>query len=380
MPGLLKAMLVLRHRHIPATLHTERPNPDIDFDGLGVRPSVTPEPLAECGTPIVGVNSFGFGGSNAHVVLAAAPNPTGPTMLAPTAPEVPVIVSGRTEAALAEAATRLADHLELLDDKEFLDLSYTSCRRLARRERSLGVVAGNAKAVAEALREAVNGTSGIAGVTARTGRIGFVFSGHGAQWAGMGVALLAEPIFEQALDNADAALRPHTGWSVKEMLARAPADIPIEDTEIVQPMLFALQVSLVALLRHWGVHPHAVTGHSLGEIAAAHTAGALTLDEAARLVAARCAAQALTAGRGRMAAVGLSECDALVDLQALPGMYVAGINSPTDVTVAGDESQLTAWLADLTDRGVFNRMLGLDYAFHCAVMDPVEEPLRNLSI
>ncbi|MET9972848.1 acyltransferase domain-containing protein, partial [Streptomyces sp. NPDC006356] len=212
---------------------------------------------------------------------------------------------------------------------------------------------------------------------AERGAVAFVYSGNASQWPGMAADLMAgEAVFRAAVEAADAALSPHLGWSVAKELER-PAAARWARTEIAQPVLFAVQVGLTALLEYHGVRPRAVAGHSVGEVAAAYTAGALTLEQAALVLAHRSRTQGRTAGRGRMAAVGLPEDAARAELACFGGeLEIAGVNSDRDVTVAGDPDALAALGAELTARDVFFRELDLDYAFHSRAMDPIEEPLR----
>ncbi|KNB50449.1 type I polyketide synthase [Streptomyces caatingaensis] len=379
MPGLFKALLVLRHRRVPPTLHAEPLNPHVPFADWKLAPAVRPLRLDATPRPVAGVNSFGFGGANAHVVLA--PPPDTPAPVRTTTPSaLPVLVTARTPAALAAAAARLADRLTGPDRPDFHDVVHTLARRRGRHEHRAVVLAAGPADAAHGLRALADGREPPAGAAAEEavtrGKVAFVYSGNGSQWAGMGADLLAtEPVFRTAVEEADAALRPHLGWSVRAELAgrcARPAD-----AEFSQPLLFAVQTGLTALLASHGIVPRAVLGHSVGEIAAAHAAGALDLPSAALVVAARSRAQAPTAGHGRMAAVGLSEQDARAELAARPGtIEIAGINSPVDVTLSGPEHDLLALGRDLTARGVFHRMLDLHHAYHSRAMDPVEQPLR----
>ncbi|WP_406335968.1 SDR family NAD(P)-dependent oxidoreductase [Streptomyces sp. NBC_00203] len=382
-PGLLKALLVLRERRIPATLHTTPPSSRIDFAGLGLEPVAKARPLS--GKRLVaGVNSFGFGGANAHVVLSAAPKAYDRSRPGCAGP-LPLVVSARTPQALEAAAVRWAEHLEDLVPDAFYDTAYTACRRQARYEHRFALLAEDPSAAARALRqvargEPARGTARAVGV--ERGRIGLVFSGNGSQWAGMGAELLgAETHFTAEVDAVDEVLRPLLGWSVREEMAAPRGREVWQRTEIAQPMLFALQAGLVAALTARGFAPAAMCGHSVGEVAAAYCAGALDRAAACRVIAARSRSQGATAGCGRMAAVGLGSADAeklIFEMGQAKRLVVAGINSARDVTVAGDAAALAAFGEELGERGVFFRDLGLDYAFHSPAMDESRGPLTAM--
>ncbi|MGW7449998.1 SDR family NAD(P)-dependent oxidoreductase [Streptomyces sp. NPDC054787] len=398
-PGLLKTLLVLRERRIPATLRSTPPCSRIDFDGLGLEPVADARPLPE-GRPVAGVNSFGFGGANAHVVLAPAPAPGAydrplpggydrPATVSYGRPPTPVragrsplVVSARTSRALEAAAVRWAEHLEGLAPDAFYDTAFTACRRQARYEHRVALLAEDPAEAARVLRRVAQGEPAQAAARAvgvARGRVGFVFSGNASQWAGMGGELLgADERFTAEVGAVDAALRPLLGWSVQEEMA-VPRDPAVwERTEVAQPMLFALQAGLVAALAARGFAPAAVCGHSVGEVAAAYCAGALDRAAACRVIAERSRAQGSTAGSGRMAAVGLGSSDAeklIVETGHVGRLVVAGINTVRDVTVAGDPAALAALGEVLGERSVFFRDLGLDYAFHSPAMEELRRPL-----
>ncbi|MGK5548558.1 type I polyketide synthase [Streptomyces sp. URMC 127] len=390
MAGLLKALLVLRHGRIPATLHALPLNPAIDFAGLGLAPATEARPVdGDAGRPVVGVNSFGFGGANAHAVIAAAPPaPRRARGTGARARTLPFVVSARTPEALAQAAGRAAEQLARARPEEFYDLAHTSCVRRGKHPFRAAVLAGGPREAAQALARlapraalppqspaAVPAVEAVSGEAVRHGRVAFAFCGNGAQWAGMGAGLLADPVFRSAVEAVDKELAPHVGWSVTEELAAASPE-RLRATEVAQPLLFALQTGVVAVLRAHGVTPSAVLGHSVGEVAAAHAAGALGLAEAAWVIAERSRAQAPLAGCGRMAAVGMSREQAAELLAGYPGLEVAGVNSRRDVTVAGPQKQLYRLLGDLAGRGVVCAELDLDHAFHSAAMDPLRAPLQ----
>ncbi|MFF8654376.1 SDR family NAD(P)-dependent oxidoreductase [Streptomyces huasconensis] len=410
--GLLKALLVLRHRTIPPSLHASPPNPDIDFAGLNLVTADRTVPLGAVERPVVGVNSFGFGGSNAHVVLTTAPTmppprrESGPREAAADVRPLPVMVSARTPKALAETAARMADRLDTATAHEFYDIAYTACLRRGAHPHRAVVLAGP-RAAARQLRALAgpapsaephagepgrpspfmpapreeSGESRAAATASQAvarGRIAFVFSGNGSQWPGMAADLLTESAaFRAAVEEVDAALAPRLGWSVTDELSAPAERSRLTLTEVAQPLLFAVQVGLVRMLRDQGVVPHGVFGHSVGEVAAAHVAGALDLDQAAHVIVARSRTQAATAGTGRMAAVALPADEAAKEAAVFPGVEVAAVNSGQDVTAAGPTDVLRAFLAELTRKGVTCKELDLDYAFHSAAMDPIERPLRQ---
>ncbi|MGA4851435.1 SDR family NAD(P)-dependent oxidoreductase [Streptomyces sp. G5(2025)] len=386
MPGLFKALLVLRHGRVPATVNAEPLNTDIDFDALGLRPVVEAEDLGELRRPLAGVNSFGFGGANAHVVLAPAPRVPASRRERTTAGPLPVVVSARTPEAVARAAENMAQRLEYAAPEEFYDIAYTATERRGRHEYATAVLAATPAEAARALHAAaLSPDAALRTVTgaATTGeaacRTVFAFSGNGSQWPGMGTALLdAEPAFRRAVEEVDGLLRPRLGWSVTEELRRPARQTRLHLTEVAQPLLFAVQMGLVELLAAYGIRAQAAVGHSIGEVAAACATGALDLPAACRVVAARSHAQASTAGTGRMAAVGMSAEDMAKELAAFaPRLELAGVNGPGDCTIAGERQALARLGTELTARGVYFKELDLDYAFHSRAMDPVRDELLD---
>ncbi|MFB4315180.1 L-histidine N(alpha)-methyltransferase [Actinomadura sp. 21ATH] len=386
MAGVLKALLVLRNGQIPATLHADRLNPAIDFDGLGLEPVTAPRTLPADARRIAGVNSFGFGGANGHVVLAVPDPQAGEPAVREHGERpatLPVLVSARSPRALAAAAREWADWLTQTPDQEFHDTAYTATLRRGRHPHRMAVLAGDAQEAARKLSALAQGEEvdgGAAAAGAGRGKVGFVFSGNGSQWAGMGRDLLdADPAFAAEVAAVDAELAPRLGWSVLAEMT-GPDPMRWDRTEVAQPMLFAVQAGVVAALAARGVRPAAVTGHSVGEVAAAYCAGILDRAAACRVIAERSAAQATTAGAGRMAAVGLAPADAERRLAAeglSDLLTVAGVNSPQDVTLAGSAEALAGLGNALKEEGVFFRDLGLDYAFHSPAMDPARDDLLD---
>ncbi|WP_410558640.1 SDR family NAD(P)-dependent oxidoreductase [Actinomadura fulvescens] len=401
MPGLFKALLVLKHRVVPASLHADTLNPGIDFEGLGLRVASRTLPLpASEGRAVVGVNSFGFGGANVHVAVTAPPAPAQAGEAPTPAAGLPVVVTARTRPALEQAVASAAAALAATDERDFYDLAYTASRRRGKYAHRAAVVADSAAAAARALAgpvsqepgERASGQPDQAGAVAAAGalagavaveeatehgRVALVFSGNGAQWAGMGGDLLADEVFGAAVTAVDAELAALLGWSVRERLALPAERWRLSATEVAQPLLFTVQVGVVEMLRAAGVRPCAVLGHSVGEVAAAYAAGALSLPQAATVIAERAKAQALTQGLGRMAAVGLPEAEARRLQPAYPGVEISAVNTDRDVTVAGPAQSVRRLGEDLVAQGVFFRELDLDYPFHSAAMDPIRTGLET---
>ncbi|MBK3522430.1 MULTISPECIES: type I polyketide synthase [Streptomyces] len=384
MAGLCKALLMLRHRRVPASPYARPLSEAIDFEGLRLAPALESGPLRSGGPggrAVIGINSFGFGGTNAHVVLAGPPAQP-PDSSPDGASRLPVLVSARTPGAAAEAARRMAGRLRQCPPEEYYHLASTSFLRRGRYQHRAVVLAAGPQEAAAEFDNLVGGGPDAAGAFAEEAdgaTVALAFPGNGAQWAGMGRDLLAEePAFRAGVAEADEALRPLLGWSVLRELAADAGDRRPDTTDVAQPLLFAVQVGLVSVLRSHGVRPAGVVGHSAGEMAAAWTAGVLDLDAAARVVVARSRAQASTEGDWGMAAVGADAERVEEWLVPYEGrLEIAGVNSPRDVTVSGDR----AAVADLGDRlrreDVFFQDLGLRYAFHSRAMDPLKEELLD---
>ncbi|WP_051385882.1 type I polyketide synthase [Actinokineospora inagensis] len=361
--GFIKAALAIHNGVIPPSLHFRTPNPDIDFTGL----EVVTEHHAWTGSRFAGVSSFGFGGTNAHVALGPAPDQPVPSSA--TDQPVCLVVSGATEQALVRNAERLADHLT--DSTSLTDVAYS----LATTRSHLAV---RGAVVARTVDEAITGLRALDGrQAADRGKVVFVFPGQGGQWTGMGRNLLDQSdVFRAAIEDCDAALRPHTGWSV---LAFLLGETDLDDTrvDVVQPALFAVYLGLAAVWRSWGVEPAAVVGHSQGEVSAAVVSGALSVDEGARVVALR--SQAVR-DRAVPGAMGLVErpVDEVRDRIKPYGdaLSVAVVNTKQSTVVSGDTDAVTRFLAEMESDGAFCQRVKVDYASHSAHMDALLPGLR----
>jgi acyl transferase domain-containing protein/NADPH:quinone reductase-like Zn-dependent oxidoreductase/NAD(P)-dependent dehydrogenase (short-subunit alcohol dehydrogenase family) len=377
--GLLKAMLMLERGRIPPSLHFESPNPHIDFAGLGLRVPVTAEPLRGRRRAVIGVNSFGFGGTNACALLAAGPPAQHrPEPAAPKAPLPPLLLSARSAAGLKALAARWQARLAATPSRGLPALLRGAARHRDLLPHRLALRGAEPARLAEGLAAWRAGEQGAAAGTAGPQRgIAFVFSGNGAPWPGMAQgALAASPAFRAAIAEADAALAPLLGWSVAEQVEAGVSAEAVAATDRAQPLLFAIQHGVVAALAAEGIRPDLCLGHSVGEIAAAAAAGLLPLPEAARLVVARSRHQQARRGQGRMAALGCTAEAALPVLaECGPGLEVAAINAPAAITVAGPVDALHRLSRAAAARRWSYIGLDLDYAFHSAAMDPLRDGL-----
>lgn len=381
MAGVLKALVVLETGVIPATLHCDELNSAIPFGDLNLQVVREPRPLERRdGAVLVGVNSFGFGGTNGHVVLAAPPEPVRRTSGVEAQPSLPPLaISARSEDALRALAARWRDMLAGSDH----DAAARALRAAARHRDPLSHrLISSADAPAELAADLAAWISGdeapdVLEGRAVEGRTAFVFSGNGSQWAEMGrKAFAGSKPFRAAIDAVDAHLAAMTGWRVADRLTGAVAEDELRRTEFAQPLLFAIQVAAVEALAAQGVKPDAVVGHSVGEVAAAWAAGALSLEEACRVVSHRSRLQQLTHGRGGMAAV---SAGAARLRQLLPelgiDLEIAAINSASSTTLAGADEALRAMEAAAEANGWPMVRLDLDYAFHSSAMTPVRDEL-----
>ena len=381
--GLIKLVLSMHKGIIPASLHSENLNPAIPFGDLNlqvVRESRKwPEnPIGRVG----GINSFGFGGANAHAILRAAPTPLESTPTPPLQVPTMVALSGVNEGAVKQQA----EQFQRLDAVSLPDLGFTSLQhRDHYRHRAL-VIAQNSIELKERLEALKQGQAASGLVTGASKsslqKIGFVFSGQGPQWYKMGRELLAcDAIFAQSVREIDQMFRPKLGWSVWDALHREEADARMEETEIAQPTVFALQVSLAKRLLDLGLVPSGVTGHSLGEMAAAVISGAITLEEGVDIIYHRSRLHQTASGRGRMLAASLTPDQAYRYAEKSHGHFsVAAINSADAVAFSGDNKEIQELSDELTKLGIFNRLLRGKVPFHSHHMDPFkDELLRCLS-
>ena len=382
MAGLLKCVLALQHGEIPASLHLKEPNPEIPWDRLPFDIPRERTSWPANGRPrLAGVSAFGITGTNAHVVLQEAPSPEPRETLdtLPGASPQLLILSAVTPAALKQVAALYADRLERTPDLSLADVCATAARHRAALEYRAAFVADDAGGMAERLRRFAAGDAGAADITGRGGdavrRIAFVFPGQGGQWVGMTRELLDHhPVFRQALERCDAAVPRDAGFSIVEQLQLDPASprYRLQEIGVIQPTLLAVEIALAELWRSWGITPDAVVGHSMGEVAAAHAAGSLSLADAMRVICRRSALLQRTSGHGAMALVALDleqTTRRVADRAEL--VSVAASNGPRSTVVSGDPAAITALLVDLERDGIFCRAVQVDVASHSPQMDPL---------
>ncbi|WP_169332695.1 type I polyketide synthase [Nocardia araoensis] len=372
--GVIKAVLMLRHRRIPPSLHFHTPNPLIDWAGLPLE--VVREardwPRTEH-APAIGVSSFGMSGTNAHVILAQGDPAPAPR---PESPAAQVLVlSARDETALADIARRWADEIESAR-AAFGDLAYTAATARTHFEERLAVVADSGAAAARDLRAPIP----IRGRVERTARakVALLFTGQGSQYPGMARELFdSEPVFRDALRRCDAVLGPIAdGVGLIDAVYGDHGPESLRRTVFTQPVLFAVEWALWELWRAWGIAPAAVLGHSVGEYVAACAAGAMTVEDALRLVAVRGRLmQRLPDGGGMMAVDASAEQVAPLVARHEPALSIAGYNGPAQVVVAGPRAALDLLREQLSADGIRSADLTVSHAFHSAAMDPILDDL-----
>jgi acyl transferase domain-containing protein/NADPH:quinone reductase-like Zn-dependent oxidoreductase/acyl carrier protein len=391
--GLIKALLVLKHGHIPPSLHFQSPNPNIDLAALKLRVPTALEPFPKTnGERIAGINSFGFGGANAHILLTEPPPCHLPEHLEIHATRSwPLVLSARSERSLRSSAMRLSAWLSERSSANgsspvLADLAYTLGARRNHHPYRLTLVA---QSVREIIRELDAYAAGEQSPKLRTAfaphpdqapRLAFIMSGQGPQWWGMGRELMRrEAVFRQTIQRCDSAMRPWAQFSLLDEFGCSENASKMRSTEIAQPGIFAMQMGLAELWKSWGVQPAAIVGHSVGEVAAACVAGVLSLEEAARLVVLRSRFMAGCArGEGTMLAIGLGE-DAARTLIARHDrtVTISAFNGPRSLTLAGPRHSLEAIAAELEQQNIFARFVQVEHPFHHPLMRPASEDLER---
>jgi acyl transferase domain-containing protein len=379
--GLIKTALVLQHRTIPPSLHCKIPNPKIEWDRAPIRVATEAIDLQdEPGRLLAGVSSFGITGTNAHIVLeevereAPARQEDSGSLVLP--------VSARTPEALHDL---LEAHLEEIrgqaQQSSMRDRCYTASVRRNHHEFRAAIVCADFRELEERLIAAVDDEACEGVVSGRTStekkRVVFVAPGQGSQWLGMARELYEkEPVFRQAFEECAHAIAAETGWSLTERLLGEQAEQYLGEIDVIQPALFTMSVALAAVWRAWGIEPDAVVGHSMGEVAAAHLAGVLSLPDAAAVICRRSRLMKTLRSSGGMATVDLPLEETKALLKGSATLSVAASNGPRTTVISGDLKALEALLRELEAKEIYCRQVKVDVASHSSQVDPI---LKQLS-
>ncbi|MFJ5225022.1 SDR family NAD(P)-dependent oxidoreductase [Streptomyces sp. NPDC088400] len=401
--GVIKMVQALRHERLPRTLHVDAPTPHVEWREESVALLIEARPWQRRDTPRrAGVSSFGISGTNAHLILeeapvpvpvpapapalTPAPDPADPPGTGPAPQGSPSVwpLSARSAPALARQAARLTDALAASPPPRTADVARALAGTRAALEHRAVVLAEDLDGFRALLTALARGDDppGVIRGRARAARTVFVFPGQGSQWAGMARELLdGSPVFRDRVQQCAEALTPYTDWSLTDVLTGAPDAAALDRVDVVQPALWAVMVSLAEVWRAHGVVPDAVVGHSQGEIAAACVAGALSLPDAARVVALRSRALVRLAGTGGMASVALPADrvrDRLADPAVTGRVHIAGVNGPAATVIAGPAPLLAALVAAWDAEGVHARVVPVDYSSHTPDVEALHQELLDL--
>lgn len=387
MAGLLKAILCLQHRAVPANLHYKTPNPNIPFKEWNLKVADQYTTIQSTDEPIfVGINSFGFGGANAHVLLEEyipSKKQQSANTLVP-----PLIISAKTENSL----NRLAEQMLALIEQhhnDYYNFAWSAFNHRDLHKERLAVYGHTHESIINSLKSYIvnrelNSITKIAVSSKNSPKIALIYSGNGSQWSGMGAKLIKESaLFKKTIEEIDILWQQLADFSILDELTNPLDNNRLEQTEIAQPLLFAIQVGISKILIEMGILVSATAGHSVGEVAAAWMSGALDLEQAVKVIFERSYAQGKTKGSGKMAAVMLSKekiTEYLDKYGFSSKITVAGVNSPKSVTISGNYEPLILLKEILEKDGVLFKLLDLDYAFHSYHMDGIKDlVIDNLS-
>lgn len=386
--AVIKSALCLHHQQVPPQANLINPNPKIPFAELQLQIPRQIEALHPGNRPLfAGINSFGYGGTNACAILqnylAPASHAPHPDNLFTADKTLLLPLSAKSKSALRALALRYRDLLLENPTLSIHDLVYSAGTKRAHLTHRVTVRATTTDELIEKLAQFAADTEDEAILESQVNepraKLAFVFTGMGPQWWGMGRELMrTEPVFLASIKRSDEIFQTLAGWSILDEMLKDEAQSRITDTHIAQPANFVLQAALVDLWRSWGITPAAVVGHSVGEVTSAYVSGILTLEQALLVSFQRSRIQKKAAHQGSMLAVGLTEADALAILAPYQGkVSIAAINAPTAITLAGDEQALAEIAAALTAQEVFNRLLQVEVAYHSPTMDPLLDEIRS---
>ena len=391
MAGLLKVVMSLRNQTIPPHLHFSEPNPDIPWQRLAISvpTTLTEWPRSERAR-LAGVSSFGFSGTNAHVIVEEAPRREAQSVSESERVTL-VPISAREDGALRELSGRLAEFLDSEPAVSLSDVALTTATGRAHLSERLAIVADSRDCLVRELREAAAGRAAHGGARGKSRpgerpKVAFLYTGQGAQYAGMGKGLYdTQPVFRDALNRAAEVLGPKLGRPLLDVLfSEAGSDDVLSRTGWTQPALFAVEYALTELWRSWGIEPSVVLGHSLGEYVAATVAGVMTLEDGLTLVAERARLMQELPKGGAMAAV-FADADSVAQRLRpyAQRLSIAALNGPAETVVSGDAVAVAAVLEGFTSDGIKSRQLDVSHAFHSSRLEPMldalERAARNVS-
>ncbi|MEV6771982.1 type I polyketide synthase [Nocardia sp. NPDC051030] len=381
--GVIKLVEAVRHGVMPKTLHVDAPTPNVDWTAGEVRLLTEAMPWPETDRPRrAAVSSFGVSGTNAHVIVeqvAEAEQAVAPEVSSGGAGVVPWVVSARSAEALRGQASRLLERLEGDVELGAWEVGHALAVTRSRFEQRAVVLGADRTALTAGLTALAEGREDASVVTGRASGVRrpvFVFPGQGSQWVGMGVELMdASPVFAARMGECAEALSEFIDWDLLAVLRSESGAPAMDRVDVVQPVLWAMMVSLAAMWRANGVKPEAVVGHSQGEIAAAVVAGVLSLQDGARVVALRSALIAVElAGQGGMMSVPLTASEATARIQRWDGrLCLAAVNGPGSVVVCGEDAALDELHAELIAEGLSPKKIPVDYASHSHYVEAIEE-------
>ncbi|WTV18041.1 SDR family NAD(P)-dependent oxidoreductase (plasmid) [Streptomyces atratus] len=384
--GVMKMVLAMRNGVLPQTLHIDTPSTHVDWPQGEIELLTESRTWSRTDAPRrAGVSSFGMSGTNAHLILEEAPltEAATPSVTSPVA--VPWVLSGKSEAALRAQAGKLLDRIREDTDTSLTDIGYSLALTRSHFDHRAAVVATHHNDFLTALEALTHGRAATNTTTAETQpspRPVFVFPGQGAQWAGMAIGLLdASPVFAARMAECAAALEPYADWTLIDVVRGVDGAPGLDRVDVVQPVLWAVMVSLAEVWRSYGVEPAAVIGHSQGEIAAAAVAGILSLGDAAKVVALRSRAIIALAGRGGMVSVAQPAAWTREKIAAWDGrISIAAVNGPSSVVVSGDPEALDELVTDCHTNDIRARKIDVDYASHSAHVEEIEAELAKLLV
>ena len=382
--GLIKVILSIKHRTIPGTIHYHTPNPHIPFEKLNLRVDAGSKPWPSPGPSLAGINSFGFGGTNVHLILREAEQ-----VEKSEGPHLSIDADCKLLPLSANSGEGLkilaGNFLELLASDPSLtanDICYAASFRRSGFNHRLAIIARSKSELSGSLHSFVNEESDpnlfvVGEIPDATGKLAFVFSGQGGQWYGMGRELLQrEPVFYNCIESIDHIIGSRFGWSLIDVLRNKGSESRLEEIDVVQPATFAIQVALATLWRSWGIIPDAVVGHSMGEIAAAYVAGVLTLEDAIQVVCSRSELLKQLRGKGSMLVTELSwiEAEELL-MQFETDVSIAAMNGPTSTVLSGNPGTISKVIDTLQRKNLFCKLVNVDVASHSPQVDELRSRL-----